>query len=116
MRNTASSGRFRASASVQPVRRSATGFIVRMRPVSSVAITASPMLTSVVRNHASELAVTAAMASAIARAACSRSRSRVVQWSRAIAMPTMSRATPNPPTFARRTARLSPFSRAVRAA
>ena len=41
-----------ARAVFQPVRRSATGFMNTTRPLTSVAMTASPMLASVMRNHA----------------------------------------------------------------
>ena len=48
MRKTSASGRPRASASVQPVRRSATAFMNSTRPAASVEMTASPMLFKVV--------------------------------------------------------------------
>ena len=51
MRKTSFSTSPRASACVQPVSSSATAFMNVMRPRSSVAMTASPMLRSVVANH-----------------------------------------------------------------
>ncbi len=49
--NTSAQGRLRAWSSFQPVRCSAIGFMNATRPWTSVAMTASPMLSSVVSNH-----------------------------------------------------------------
>jgi hypothetical protein len=51
IRNTCSSGSPRASASCQPVNASEIGFINVIFPSASVAITASPMLRSVMSSH-----------------------------------------------------------------
>ena len=58
MRNTVSSGWPSASAVVQPVSDSATGFSWVMRPSLSVAMTPSPMLASVVRGRSAGSAMT----------------------------------------------------------
>ena len=52
IRNTLERGSPRALSSVQPVRASATGFISVTAPFTSVAMTASPMLRSVVISDA----------------------------------------------------------------
>ena len=51
MQNTSSSGRPRASPSAHPVSVSATGFMKLTFPAVSVAITASPMLRSVLSSQ-----------------------------------------------------------------
>jgi hypothetical protein len=70
MRKISSQRRPRASAAAQPVKRSATGFKKTIRPCESVAITTSPMLSSVRLSHSRCAAISATARFSLRDVAC----------------------------------------------
>ena len=97
MLNTSVHARSRAVSIRQPVRCSATGFMNTIRPRTSVAMTASPMLSSVVSNHSrcSAIASSARRCSVKSRNTSTTPRMRPASSRMGAALSAMGRSVPS---------------------